>query len=311
MNELGHVSVHGDLNAHLTQMFKNLQGRVETLGNLTLSDNNTRALTLTNTGELYSAQNTVMLGKRFENTGGVQSDNDVTLTASTLTQSGTLLAGHDLTIEGEKLKNTGVIQTGHDLTLSLENDYRVSVPLKAGHDLTLNTAGNVYTYSSLEAGHDIGVQTHRMKVEAEGQVSAGNNVELHVTNGLSNRGLINSQGLTSIDAGTQVFNVGTGRIYGDHVAIKTTDLMNREETVNGTTTAASIVARDRLDIAAAKVVNREHALLASEGELYIGRHMNAAHWASGQADKVDNGSATIESGANMDVSAPFICLRKI
>ena len=283
INDKGRLSVEGNLTANITQTFNNT-GRIETLGNLIVTDDGAQTLTLTNTGEVFSVHNILLQGKTFTN-------------------SGALAADHDIQFQGISFRNTGTVKAVHDLDVNLVDDYRVKVPLQAGHDLTLKTQGNVYAYSTLEAGHDVNVDTHRMKVEADGQVTAGNNAQLHVTNGLSNRGLINSQGLTAISTGTQVYNGGTGRIYGNHVAIKTTDLMNREETVDGRTTAASIVARDRLDIAAQKVVNREHSLIASEGNLYIGRYMNAAHWASGQAEKVENGSATIESGGDMTIEA--------
>ncbi|HRL34170.1 MAG TPA: hypothetical protein PLK27_05195, partial [Neisseria sp.] len=83
---------------------------------------------------------------------------------------------------------------------------------------------------------------------------------------LSNRGLINSNGLTLIEAGTTLLNSGSGRIYGNHVALAATDLINRDEQEK----SAAIAARRQLDIGAQNITNQEGALLSSEGRLNIG-----------------------------------------
>ncbi len=66
---------------------------------------------------------------------------------------------------------------------------------------------------------------------------------------LTNRGLIDSNGSTQINAGT-VNNIGTGRIYGDAISIGAGSSTTSAETVNGVTKSATIAARDSLDIGA-------------------------------------------------------------
>ncbi len=60
-------------------------------------------------------------------------------------------------------------------------------------------------------------------------------------------------------------NLGTGRIYGDRVVIAAGTLTNQEETLSGVTTAATIAGRERVDIGAQTLTNRENALIYSGG----------------------------------------------
>src|SRR5690606_16824146 len=107
---------------------------------------------------------------------------------------------------------------------------------------------------------------------------------------LTNRGLIDSLGETRIDADA-VHNIGTGRIYGDHVAIATTALDNLAETVDGSVRAATIAARQRLDIGVQALGNRDGALIYSDGDLAIGGALDAQGRATGSAATLDNHAA--------------------
>ncbi|WP_426806591.1 hypothetical protein, partial [Stenotrophomonas sp. SrG] len=63
---------------------------------------------------------------------------------------------------------------------------------------------------------------------------------------LVKRGLLDGR-TTHVDAGTLV-NIGTGRIYGDHIAIKAGTLNNQAENVGGVQRSSTIAARQRLDL---------------------------------------------------------------
>ncbi|UEL24369.1 hypothetical protein K6106_02225 [Pseudomonas fluorescens] len=86
-------------------------------------------------------------------------------------------------------------------------------------------------------------------------------------------------------------NLGTGRIYGDQVSIATGQLTNDVEDAR----AAVIAARERLDIGTGTLLNREHAMLFSAGDLLIGAALDAQGQAVGQAALVRNASASIEA----------------
>ncbi|MFU2124254.1 hypothetical protein ACLRAD_12105, partial [Gallibacterium anatis] len=91
-------------------------------------------------------------------------------------------------------------------------------------------------------------------------------------------------------------NLGTGRIYGDVLAIQSHVLNNQPE--NDDNIAATIAARQQLDLGVGTLTNRDHALILSLGNLAIGGKLDKHQQATGQADFVDNGSATIEAQGN-------------
>lgn len=109
------------------------------------------------------------------------------------------------------------------------------------------------------------------------------------TDTLVNRGVIDGV-TTDIQAAT-LHNLGTGRIYGDDLSIGAAILTNLAEEGLG----ATIAARNRLDIGARIVDNREHALLFSAADAAIGGALDANRRASGRADTINNASATIEA----------------
>lgn len=114
---------------------------------------------------------------------------------------------------------------------------------------------------------------------------------------LTNRGLIDGHD-TRIDA-IALDNLGTGRIYGDHLAIAGETLRNQAEASE----SPVIAARDRLDIAAETINNSEHALIFSAGDLAIGGSLDADLHAMGQAQQLLNSSATIEALGALRIDA--------
>lgn len=128
---------------------------------------------------------------------------------------------------------------------------------------------------------------------------------------VNNTGLINSQGLTRIDASQGIQNVGTGQIYGDHIALQTAHLLNAEQQTSEGVKAGTIAARQRLDIAGGKIENREQALIASEGTLTVGGQLNVNHMAEGSAASLDNASARIQSVGDMYLGVDTLTNRNL
>ena len=81
------------------------------------------------------------------------------------------------------------------------------------------------------------------------------------TNTLTNRGLID--GALTVAKAVTINNLGTGRIYGDHVALQGDSLNNLEEGDK----SAVIAARERLDVGVDKVLNRNESTLLSMGKI--------------------------------------------
>ena len=66
-------------------------------------------------------------------------------------------------------------------------------------------------------------------------------------------------------------NIGTGRIYGDNIAIAATRLDNQDE--NGT--GATIAARENLNLGIRQLNNRDDSLIYSGNDMAIGGALDA------------------------------------
>ena len=155
--------------------------------------------------------------------------------------------------------------------------------------------GTLDNRARITAGRDLGVKAGTLNNQATGELVAGRNNTINVTGTLTNAGLIDGVN-TRITAGA-VTNLG--RIYGDNLAIGTGSLVNDV----GAGGAAVIAARSAMDLGATYLVNREHALIYSAGDLRIGGALDAAGRAVGQAVSLQNASATIEAAGNATISA--------
>ncbi|BDU53212.1 hemagglutinin repeat-containing protein [Limnohabitans sp. INBF002] len=139
---------------------------------------------------------------------------------------------------------------------------------------------------------------------ATGEISA-NTTQVNANSTLTNRGLIDGVD-TQVNANT-VTNIGTGRIYGDHLSIAAINLTNNTETIAGVTKAGTIAARDRLDLGiSGTLTNREHALIYSVGDMAIGGALDANRRATGSTATLNNNSATIEAGRNLSLSSATV-----
>lgn len=97
-------------------------------------------------------------------------------------------------------------------------------------------------------------------------------------------------------------NVGTGRIYGDHVSISAGTLSNRSE--NGT--SATIASREDLDIGAVAVNNQGGATLLSLGNMRFGGALDANRFATGQAQVINNTGSRIDATGSLSMVAAVV-----
>ncbi|WP_045771512.1 hemagglutinin repeat-containing protein, partial [Xanthomonas albilineans] len=89
----------------------------------------------------------------------------------------------------------------------------------------------------------------------------------------------------------------------DHVAIAAGTLLNRAESVAGVTHAATVAARQRLDIGVGQLTNTDSALLYSDGDAAIGGALDGNSQATGNANRVDNLGSTIEIAGTLALHA--------
>lgn len=251
-----------------------------------------QALTLMGSGSLNNTQGLISSGQSVR----VQDRNLAAKTQSVTNTGGTLIAGKSLGVDSANLSGDGHVLSQGDLSLNLTGDFTNTGEVQANGNVTLNTSGRLTNQSTVKAGNTVTVSAGNVDNTVSGEISA-NTTNIKAADTLTNRGLIDG-GNTNINAGT-VNNLGTGRIYGDHAAIQAGTVNNDVE--NGT--AAVIAARNRLDIGAQTINNREHALIFSGGDMAIGGALDANRLATGSAGTVNNNSASIEALGSLALAA--------
>ncbi len=267
--------------------------RLDNQGGSIIAD---QALTLTGSGMVNNQSGKISAGTQFLLTDR----NLAAKTQSVSNQGGTLVAGRSLTLNSASYTGSGgrALSLG-DLSFTLNGDYVNTGLLQANGNLTLATTGVLSNQASLQAGNLLTLSARQIDNAAAGEISASQ-VQLSASESLVNRGLINGQ-YTRLSAPT-LSNLGTGRIYGDQLALAAGTLTNTVE--NGT--AAVIAARMRLDIGAQYLNNSEHGLIFSAGDMAIGGALDSAYQATGQARELNNASATIEALGGLTLNAASV-----
>ncbi|WP_373746099.1 hemagglutinin repeat-containing protein [Neisseria dentiae] len=222
--------------------------------------------------------------------------------------SGEILAGQHLDIQAKTLAAQGTPAANQNLSLKLKDSFTVEQDIRAGQGLSVSSEGDINNSYTLEGGRFVLLEARNINNTAAGVIQSGSDTRLTAQN-LTNRGLINSNGLTLLEAGGTVLNIGTGRVYGDRVGIEAEKLVNREETADGETKAAAIAAREHLAVGAKEIANQESAKLSSEGSLNIGGSLDERHQAQGMAAKLDNNGAEIQSQGDMHIAADVLLNR--
>ena len=321
------VNVSGALTANATQTLRsdgavvtanqlslsanrisNVAGQIRQLGtgnaNLNAPDaiDNTRgtiasngALTLTSAGGINNSQGLISATQN-----ATLQDNAAIKTLAITNTAGSIIAGQLASINAASLSGDGKVQSLGDVSIALTGDFNNQSEVVANNNLTFSTTGNVTNSGKLQAGNTLAVSAANITNAAAGEIT-GRSTTITAASALTNRGLIDGQ-TTRINAPT-LTNIGTGRIYGDDLSIAATALSNDAETVNGVAIAAVIAARNRLDIGATTINNRNGATLLSVGDMAIGGALDANGQATGRASVISNHGATIQSMGNLRIAA--------
>jgi filamentous hemagglutinin len=280
-----------------------LTGLVDSTGLLNID----AAQGLVNHGTLHAGSDaTLRVARELDNSDGTIAANGILSITDTaeesrslaiLNTSGTLIAGQRLSIDAASLSGDGKTLGETDVDIQLTTDYDHTGTLAANRRLTLTTTGTLNNHSTLEAGDSVVVTAEKLNNEVDGSIEAPTiNLTATAPHALINRGLINGDEV--LLKSRTIKNLGSGRIYGDHVALDADIVRNDIEGTDSSVTPV-IAARSRLDIGADQISNGEGALLHSDGDLAIGRHLDAQSRAIGQTSLLENISATIEAMADM------------
>ena len=221
--------------------------------------------------------------------GGIYSDEHTQLdVAQTIdNKQGEIEAGKSIELKAKTLANEGDIRTKGDLTVRLQDSLTLNNAFQVGGNLDFKTEGDFKNNSQLRVGNKADVKAANVDNTKDAEIS-GNETHIN-TNTLTNRGLID--GALTVAKAVTINNLGTGRIYGDHVALQGDSLNNLEEGDK----SAVIAARERLDVGVDKVLNRNESTLLSMGKIYVGKALDENNQATGKSAYVRNYNGVIEA----------------
>ncbi|MET1115588.1 MAG: hemagglutinin repeat-containing protein, partial [Comamonas sp.] len=212
-------------------------------------------------------------------------------------QEGRLFSSNGLQVKNQGLTGAGRLDALGDLTLDFAGDITHQGSTAAHGRLQLTTAGKLTNQGQLLGGTETQLTAAQIDNPHGAQISAWQNTTVKATQTLTNRGLIDGQD-TRIDAAT-LDNIGTGRIYGDHVSIAAETLENHPE--NGGSTAPTIASRQDMDLGVPLVINQGGATLQSLGNMRFGQSLDAKGIATGNGRELRNIGARIDVQGNLDL----------
>ncbi|EHC6699118.1 filamentous hemagglutinin N-terminal domain-containing protein, partial [Salmonella enterica subsp. enterica] len=249
--------------------------------------------TLNNTGGLISSE------------GGLNiHDGDASPASAINNDNGIMIAGTQGQVRAASLQGKGQVLSQGNLSLSLSDTLDNTGRLAADGDLQIDDAQDVSNSGDISAGQTLTLRALNIRNQADGNISALN-TDLTARGTFDNTGLVDG-GLTRIIAAT-LNNTGTGRLYGDHVALQAGTLSNQKTAGD----APVIAARERLDVGADTVTNTDHALLYSGGDMAFGGQLNSQNLATGAGRQLDNHSAQIDADGNLSLHMQTVDNRDI
>ena len=221
--------------------------------------------------------------------GGIYADEHANLdVAKTIdNQAGEIEASKSIELKAKALANEGNIKTKGNLIVRLQDSLTLNNAFQVGGNLDFKTEGDFKNNSQLRVGNKADVKAANVENTKDGEIS-GNETRINA-NTLTNRGLID--GSLTVAKAVTINNLGTGRIYGDHVALQGESLNNLEEGDKSTV----IAARKRLDMGVDKVLNRNESTFLSMGKIYVGKALDENNQATGESAYVHNYNGVIEA----------------
>lgn len=329
-NQGGQIQAVGNVDATLSGGLNNTDSLMRSGQNLTINAASVNNANTTGLNQGLEGYNVALSASSLDNTAGaIRANNNTIVTSSgtvnntnglvsagnTLTVQDTaanktlvitntnaaLIAGQQITIDSASLNGDGKVLSQGNLNVKLKQSVTNTGQIVANGNATIEIDATLTNQGTLAAGNTFNAKAATIDNQAGGTISASN-IKLHATDShtLTNRGTIN--GTETVLETRSLNNLGTGKIYGDHVAIGATMVTNAAE--NGI--APVIAARDRLDIGAETINNSEHAILFSGGDVAIGGSLDVSKRATGQATTLNNDSATIEAIGSADINAKTV-----
>eukprot|EP00887_Chlorella_sp_A99_P003774 scaffold31.g3774.t1 len=287
-------------------------------------------------GALDENNQAVGVAQTISNTGGIiDAHGKVVAQARTITngQGATVLAGHtvlwpkealnndansqvitgDFLLETDRFTNTGRLEA-RTIAMTVNHFDNVGKLVRADQHLQLQGKGPESTLDNRQ-GLLMSAGSMQLKFDrldnAQGTVLAAGDADVHIGQMLgSGRWILGgklelhtpgswTQGTDALmDAGHLDLRVGSlynqGGVYGDTVSLEAPKIHNQ---------GGVIAARSRLDIGAGTLENQAQGWIASADSFTLGGALDGAGLAVGQADRVQNRGATLESLGDFTLTA--------
>ncbi|MGX2951381.1 hemagglutinin repeat-containing protein, partial [Ursidibacter sp. B-7004-1] len=267
-------------------------------------------------GGIYTLVNsTLWLTTLLNNQQGeIRSTGDLHIQGNELSvenQQGEIHSIGHLTINTHSLSSLGQI-SGGETALNMVKDFDSQTDIVGKQSLNITTQGKLVNRATLHSSGKLHLNAIQIENNADASIK-GQSVELNTPQTFINRGLVNALGDTVIRVGQTLQNIGTGRIYGNHIALQADTLINEDERINGEIKSGVIAARARLDIGANHIINQQYQLkpaegeksgvtLSSDGEMVFGQQLNEQNEAIGLAKTLRNTSSIIEVANNLTLN---------
>ncbi|SUT91198.1 filamentous hemagglutinin outer membrane protein [Actinobacillus lignieresii] len=217
-------------------------------------------------------------------------------------KEGKIQAEKRLSVEVKAISEDGHLEA-KDLSIKQKDDFNTKNNINAKSTLAIETLGNVVNNHKLSASDKLALTAQSLNNAADGRISSGH-TRITVNDKVENRGLINSfneeDTSKTVVKAKVIENKGSGRIYGDYVALGAENILNQDESGK----AATIAARKRLDLASKTITNematydqnlKGGGYIYSGGDIVFGSELNDQDLAEGQADSFKNISSVIEA----------------
>lgn len=195
-----------------------------------------------------------------------------------------------------------IVLVGTEAGLGMRNAGQISA---TSGSLTLTHEGQLINTGSLKASAALSVRS-TSTIDNQGQIAGQSTAVQSAT--LNNTGLIDGQ--DTLIRATALNNLGSGRIYGDNLAISAATLTQTAQTSGNQMLSPVIAARQRLDIGASNLQNNEQALIFSAGDLFVGGALDSNRHATldapGRAATLNNVGGRIEALGALTLNASTV-----
>ncbi len=262
-------------------------------------------------GGIYSVSSQVLnvVNQLDNNQGELFSTGDIRIQgkgASIKNSQGSIQAAEKLNIQVNALSGDGDIEANH-ANIQLVQDFDSQRDLVGRSSLSLTTQGHLINRAGLLSEGHTQINAKNIENTKTAEIQ-GKQTALTSEQNITNRGLVKGTVENVIKTGDTLNNIGTGRIYGGHVALQAGQkIVNTDELQSdGTIKSAVVAAKERLDVAAPFVENSKTVFtqnwafngiggtLSSEGKVVFGRTLDENNQSKDLGDKLLNSGSLIE-----------------